>query len=77
MRISRRDSRSNGNDPYAALVASRTRSPLASPDDTHLQKLVQSQQQTISLLVTEKASLAAALERLEGLDESKKPLVWG
>jgi hypothetical protein len=39
-------------------------------DDSHLQRLLQSQQQTISLLVSEKASLTAALERLEGLDES-------
>ncbi|CAG8641193.1 6163_t:CDS:10, partial [Acaulospora colombiana] len=66
---SRRDSRSNGHDPYAALV--RTRSPISSPsvDESPLQRLVQNQQQTISLLVSEKASLAAALERLEGLDE--------
>ncbi|KIM33049.1 hypothetical protein M408DRAFT_20362 [Serendipita vermifera MAFF 305830] len=68
---SRRNSRANGSDPYAALIASRTKSPLGSSpsDDSQLQKLVQSQQQTISLLVSEKASLAAALERLEGLDE--------
>ncbi|CAG7847554.1 SubName: Full=Uncharacterized protein {ECO:0000313/EMBL:CCA68985.1} [Serendipita indica DSM 11827] len=68
---SRRNSRSNGHDPYAALVATRARSPLSSPqnDDPQLPWLVQNQQQTIALLVSEKASLAAALERLEGLDE--------
>ncbi|KAG8805300.1 hypothetical protein FRC18_006758, partial [Serendipita sp. 400] len=68
----RRNSRSNGHDPYAALIAARARSPLASPpneDSAQLQRLVQSQQQTISLLVSEKASLTTALERLEGLDE--------
>ncbi|KAG9053887.1 hypothetical protein FS842_006825, partial [Serendipita sp. 407] len=72
LEIRRRNSRSNGHDPYAALVAARARSPLASSpneDSAQLQRLVQSQQQTISLLVSEKASLTTALERLEGLDE--------
>lgn len=70
----RRNLRLNGHDPYASLVASRTKSPLSSPpianEDPQLHQLVNSQQQTISLLVSEKASLTAALERLEGLDES-------
>ena len=50
----------------------RTPQPPVEDPTVQLRELIQTQQQTITLLVSEKASLAASLDRLEGVEAGER-----
>lgn len=63
--------------PPPRNVRSPVQSPPATDDSAELRNLVRSQQQTINLLVSEKSSLAASLDRLNGVEAGEQTLCDG